>query len=80
MWSGSSSSSATDELVRSGAASTVITTAPRAARAGPRLPVTARATAKTTTIRYVRAEAAWAAKLPSPNSNSVMAFSGSSKK
>ena len=80
MWSGSSSSSPADEVVRSGAASTATTAAPRAALAGPRLSVTARATAQTATIRYVRAEAAWAARLPSPATSSVIAFSGSSKK
>ena len=80
MWSGSSSSSPTDDVVKSGAASTVTTTAQRAALAGPRLSVTARATAQTATIRYVNADATWAARLPIPNNNSVIAFSGSSKK
>ena len=51
MWSGSSSSTHTGGVASSGAASTATTTAPRAALAGPRLPVTARATAKTATIR-----------------------------
>ena len=46
MWSGSSSSSDTDDAVNSGAASTATTTAQRAALAGPRLPVTARAMAQ----------------------------------
>ena len=80
MWSGSSSSSVTDDVVNSGAASTVTTTAQRAALAGPRLSVTARATAQIATIRYVRADATWTARLPSPNNNSLIAFSGSSKK
>ena len=51
MWSGSSSSTHTVGTVSSGAASTATTTAQRTTLAGPRLLVTARATAQAVTIR-----------------------------
>ncbi len=79
MWSGSSSSANTGGPASIGAASTATTTAQRTALAGPRLLVTARATAQAATIRYVSAELMWAARLPTPNSSWTIPFSGSSK-